>query len=108
MNRLTKHISLVLISSSLVLHGCHRDSLDEEKKTEDEKTPAGGTWGTGSGGGHYVHTGSRFYHFGGPGTSRVGSSPGVRSGVGGSSGVRSGIGSSARGGFGGTAHGVGS
>ena len=98
MNRLTKHISLVLISSSLVLHGCHRGALDEEQKKEDEKTPVGGTWGTGSGGGHYVHTGSRFYHFGGPGASRVGSRPGARSGVG----------SSARGGFGGTAHGVGS
>jgi len=95
-NRLTKHISLVLISSSLVLHGCHTGTLDEEKKKEDEQTPAGGTWGTGTRGGHYVHTGPHFYHFGGRSSSRVGSGPGVRSGVG----------SSARGGFGGAAHGV--
>jgi hypothetical protein len=94
-NRLTKHISLVLISSSLVLHGCHSRTLDEEKKREDGKTPAGGTWGTGTGG-HYIPTGPHFYHFGGSGSSRVGSSPGGGSAAGGS----------ARGGFGGSAHGV--
>ena len=102
MNRLTKQISLVLISSSLILHGCHREPLDEEKK-RDETTP--GTWSTGSGS-HYFHTGPHFYHYGGSGAPRVGSSPGVGSHVGSSSGVRSGIGGSTRGGFGGSAHGV--
>ncbi len=105
MNRLTKKISLVLISSSLILHGCHRSPVDEEKKREDEKT--GGAWTTGPGG-HYVHTGPHFYHFGSQGASRVGSSSCFRSGGGSSSGTRSGIGGSARGGFGGSAHGVGS
>jgi hypothetical protein len=99
-NRLTKQISLVLISSSLILHGCYSDPLDEEKKKEEEKQAAAapGTPG-GSHGiphGHYHRSTPFFFHSGGSRPSPTGSS----------SGVRSTAGSSARGGFGGAAHGV--
>lgn len=101
MNRLTKQISLVLVSSSLILHGCHREVPEEEKKKkEEEKALAGERATTGTGVRHGYPWGPHFYHFGGRGFSRVGSSTGVRSGT------RSGVGSSVRGGFGGMAHGV--
>jgi hypothetical protein len=99
-NRLTKQISLVLISSSLILHGCHTETPEEEKKKEEDKAAAAAPGTTGTGGGHYYHSyRSRpfFFPIGGWGSSRVGSSPGVRSGS---------VGGSVRGGFGGAAHGA--
>jgi hypothetical protein len=104
-NRLTKKISLVLISSSLVLHGCHTETLEEEKKKEEEKqAAAAGTPGTSHGvsHGHYHRSTPFFFHSG----SSPRSSTGFSSGSSPSSGARSTAGSSARGGFGGSGHGV--
>ena len=99
MNRLTKQISLVLISSSLVLHGCYSDPVEEEKKKEEEKfasTPGSPGTPNSTSGGHYHHWGPHFFYGGSGISSRVGSSTGFRSSAG----------SSVRGGFGGSAHGV--
>ena len=112
MNRLTKQICLVLISSSLVLHGCHRSLTDEEKKKEEEQ--AGAAAGTGTGSTYGYHSGYHpgFYHgyYGGPlfhsGTTGAGT-PHI-SGGSGSRGSASGTSASVHGGFGGSAHGVGS
>jgi hypothetical protein len=99
-NRLTKQISLVLISSSLVLHGCHSETPEEELKKEGEKTLAGAPGTTGYHGGHYHRATPFLVHSGSSGSSRVGASSGT------GSGARSGAGVSARGGFGGSSHGV--
>lgn len=121
MNRLTKQISLVLISSSLVLHGCER--LDDDARRQERPpglpTPSGAatssTSSTGASQTHYTHhhpggfwgfwTG---YWLGSGGHSSTGgsrsnfSSRGVSSG---SSHGGSSIGSS-RGGFGASGHSV--
>jgi hypothetical protein len=147
MNRLTKHINLVLISSSLILHGCRgwedekaRARKKEENKAEQEQlvgpdgtviagpvpaeaVPGSSTSGYTSG----THGGSHIQHYphyipvpigGGWRGTAPSVSPGLRSGAGGSpasgirpggsssgGGARSSVGS-ARGGFGGSAHGV--
>ena len=101
MNRLTKHISLVLISSSLILHGCHSEPIDDEKKDENARSVAPGTTGSG---GHYHRSGPHFFHSGGYRSGTSVSSGSSRPGS--STGTRSSAGSSARGGFGGSAHGI--
>ncbi len=98
MNRLTKQISLVLVSSSLVLHGCHSEPVAEAEKTEEEKAAAAGPAGQGSTSGHPHHWGPHFFH----GSRGISSSPGARS----SAGSRFSAGGSTRGGFGASAHGV--
>jgi hypothetical protein len=100
-NRLTKHISLVLISSSLILHGCHSEPTDEEKKGENAPSVTPGTAGSGS---HYYHSGPHFFHTGGYRSGTSVSSGSSRSGS--STGTHSSAGSSSRGGFGGSAHGI--
>ena len=79
MNRFTKQISLVLISSSLILGGCRTNEEDKDKKDQPPRT------GTHSSVPHAVHGGG-----GSTGSSSV--SP-------------SGTMGSTRGGFGGSAHG---
>jgi hypothetical protein len=91
MNRFTKQISLVLISSSLILHGCEEQPEKDQKK--DGNSPA-----SSSGSSHAYHgVGSHYvpvFHSTGSGISSM-------------SGRSSGsISSSSRGGFGSTAHGV--
>jgi hypothetical protein len=83
MSNLTKQIRLILISSSLVLHGCHPPRDDRQKDRPQDQ------W-TGSGG-HSFYVG----HYGG-------------GGWGGRAGGRSGASGSVRGGFGASAHGAGS
>lgn len=101
MNRITKKISLVLISSSLILHGCHSEPLEEEKKEEEKQAAAAsGTTAYHGSHGHYHRSTPFFFHSGG--SSRT--STGFQSGS--SPGVHSTAGSSARGGFGGSSHGV--
>jgi hypothetical protein len=80
MNRLTQHIGLVLISSSLILHGCVR-APDEEKK--DQLSP----------GFHGVHS------YPGVGRTPSGSQTGVTPGAQPSStgSVRGGFGASSQG-----------
>ena len=79
MNRLTRSIGLVLIASSLGLHGCSNDENDDDRKDDRQNWPSG----TSSRGWQYYgggHLGSDFGH----------------------------AGTSARGGFGASAHGGGS
>jgi hypothetical protein len=54
-NKLTREVGLVLISSSLILGGCSRHE-DEEKKEEQKgpAQPARGRWYSGGGHGGYV------------------------------------------------------
>jgi hypothetical protein len=119
-NRLTQHIGLVLISSSLVLHGCHRPAMEDKKRVviagqqpaEKEKEelqanqPPGST-ATGSSGAH--HGG---YHGGHLFRRGVTAAPLFRSTPSPSAARSSGFSShpssagSVRGGFGGSAHGV--
>ena len=138
MSRLTKHIALVLISSSLVLHGCEQptrsEKLDPEQQSdgvgdfsESEEQDAPGTSGTsGNSGSHTTsqhHSGWHGTHFIPvpiPGRSfGSGSRPGGSSfssgssSRGGNSSSRSGgssfsSGSSSRGGFGHSSFGGGS
>ena len=113
MNRLTKHIGLVLISSSLILHGCERSLTEEEKKKKEEEQTAATAAGTGTGATHGYHPGVSHFFYGG---SRYPSgTAGTRTGTTGashfsgtstSSGSRSGTSVSTRGGFGASAHGV--
>jgi len=116
MNRLTKKIGLVLISSSLILHGCERSLTEEEKKKQEEEQAAAAPAGTGTGGSHGYHPhvvpffyGSR-YRSGAtgtrPGTTGIGTGTSHFSGASTGSGGRSGANVSTRGGFGATAHGV--
>ncbi|MGA2067916.1 MAG: hypothetical protein ABSG86_23305 [Thermoguttaceae bacterium] len=114
MNRLTRHIGLVLISSSLGLLGCSppeepegRDGNDWKGIGEaDPQDPNAQGWTGGSTShpgysGGYYH-GGRYYGGWGAGGSGPGS-PG-----GGNSGFAHSPGGSARGGFGGAAHAGGS
>jgi hypothetical protein len=130
MNRLTRQISLVLISSSLVLHGCHHRVPEEAKQQQEDKPwdegvpPPGTDQQQGSSpdtSGHVGHIGTHYYPRGGsifvpvpvgggggpmpsrgPTTGPSSSSLSGRSALGG----RSAVGGSARGGFGGVAHGI--
>jgi hypothetical protein len=98
MDRLTKKISLVLISSSLFLYGCRHDERD---KSNDPNSPGGYS----SGGGHgYPHAG-HYYGGSGPGTHGV-FVHSSSSGSWGSGGRGTSVGGSARGGFGASAHGA--
>ena len=90
MNRLTKQISLVLISSSLILHGCQQPPDKDERKDGNAPASYGAGYSYHGGGYHFFP----FFHSGG-----VSSVSGGRTGA---------ISSSARGGFGSSAHGVGS
>jgi len=109
-NRLTKQIGLVLISSSLILHGCERSLTKEEKKKEEEQAAAT-SGGAGTSGTHGYHSGpSHFYYGRSPYPSGT---TGIRTGTSSFSGTstsrggsRSGTSVSARGGFGAAAHGV--
>lgn len=106
MNRLTKQVNLVLISSSLVLHGCRGWHEEEQKGDPQRQLQQTGTQGTQN----RTHTShhTRFFPFFG-GSSRSSVSPGVHSGIrsgGSSSTSRSSVGGSARGGFGASAHGA--
>jgi hypothetical protein len=108
-NRLTKQICLVLISSSLVLHGCGRSLTEEEKKKrQDEQAAAAG--GPSSGSTYGYHPGFHWGYFGGPrfpsGATGVGVGTSHFSGTGTSPGGRSAAGASVHGGFGATGHGV--
>ncbi len=94
MNRLTKQIQLVLISSSLVLAGCAKD-CEEEKQDQTPQQTTGSSSGS-----HGGHTG--FHHY-----PVFIHGPAARPGTGGAGGHSS-IGGSTRGGFGASAHGVGS
>jgi len=116
-NRLTKQIGLVLISSSLILHGCERSLTEEEKKKKEEEQTAAAAAGTGTGATHGYHPGVSHFYYGGsrypsgttgtrPGTTGIGTGASHFSGTSTSSGGRSGAGVSTRGGFGATAHGV--
>jgi len=100
MNRLTKHINLVLISSSLILHGC-RGWHEEEKPKEGEKQAPAASQPRGP-----ISRGVRGYHYFHGGSGAWGGSGGGRPGVRTSSGGRTSAGISARGGFGASAHGV--
>jgi hypothetical protein len=102
-NRLTKKIGLVLISSSLVLSGC---TLHEEETAERDNGP----WGKGSGTGGGSNSGSfsSYHHSYSPGYrqfSNVGGHPGATSFSSYGGGAHGG---SSRGGFGASAHGGGS
>jgi hypothetical protein len=96
--RLSKQISLVLISSSLALHGCERPLSDDQRRQRELQ--AGGTavqTGTGGrsyGGSHFYHSGPRFFP--------TSVSPGVSGAHSGA--THSSVGGSARGGFGGSGH----
>ena len=100
MQRISKHISLVLISSSLALSGCDRPLTEEERRQRELQT--GGTaaqtgTGTHRSGAHWYpwyHGGTPFYH------------SGISPAVGGvhSSATHSSVGGSARGGFGSSGH----
>jgi hypothetical protein len=91
MNRLTKHISLVLISSSLILHGCEQPRDKEEQKDKNSPTSStGGGHSSYTGGSHYIP----FVHSSGYGASGI------------SSGRSGAVSSFSRGGFGSSAHGV--
>jgi len=132
MNRLTRQISLILISSSLVLNGCHRKVVEEAKQYQEGKPwqegdpppPPGGeplgdcsgtTYGTASGTapGTTPHTGA---HYGSrsrpvfvpimPLGGRSGSSVGRGATPGRTTTGTSSLGGSSRGGFGSTSHGV--
>jgi hypothetical protein len=108
-NRLTKRICLVLISSSLVLHGCGRSLTEEEKKEKEEEQPAAAA-GPGTGSTHGFHPGFHPGYYGGPlfpsRTTGVGTGTSHFSGTSGSPGSRPGASVSTRGGFGASAHGV--
>jgi hypothetical protein len=109
-NRLTKQIGLVLISSSLILHGCERSLTEEEKKKEEEQAAAT-SGGAGTSGTRGYHSGPSHFYYGrspypsGTAGSRTGTSSfsGTSTSRGGS---RSGTSVSTRGGFGAAAHGV--
>ena len=108
MSRLTKHIRLVLISSSLVLPGCDHGWDDEaacEPATGETNSnlppacgPVDGRYR--GGGGHYAGYHGYGGHYGGSTWGRGGSSSHF--------GGHSSIGGSSRGGFGSFGHGVGS
>ena len=102
-NRLTKQISLVLISSSLILHGCYEPEKKEDDPENPQPAPAGAGAGT-SNAAHHHHPGGWF--FGWPSRGSYGSS--VGSSRSGSSGFHGSSisGGSSRGGFGASAHGV--
>jgi len=126
MNRLTKQISLVLISSALVLHGCERplseaerNQIEAQRKLKEEQDLEEGVAtyndpsqpsASGSASTHTAHGYRRGFFFipwggGSTGSRSTGSgSMGVRSGPSGThSGSPSSVGS-VRGGFGGSAH----
>jgi hypothetical protein len=103
-NRLTKNIALVLISSSLVLSGCGGEEEREDFGGGPFDSGHGTAYNSGYNGGHsshiYYHNGS-LYH--GGGSVQPGSSFGHSFGsFGGSSHV-----GSTRGGFGASGHGAG-
>jgi len=128
MNRLTKQISLILISSSLVLHGCHREVPEEAKQQQEDKPWGEGVpppekeqqpGGSATTSGHTGQTGSHYYPHSRPvfvplpigGRSGTTASRGPTTGpTSGSTSTalsgRSAVGGSARGGFGGVAHGI--
>ncbi len=93
MNRLTKSIGLVLIASSLGLHGCANEPDDDDRRDNPQNSPSGTSQG--------------WHHYGGSGfvtrTSVTRSVP-----VSGGFGSLAHPGGSVRGGFGGSAHGGGS
>lgn len=98
MNRLTRQISLVLISSSLFLYGCADQEGPRDEK-DRENQPGGGAAH------HSHHSGGWFPMFWGSSNR----STGIRSGSHTRSSSSSGsshVGGSSRGGFGGSAHGV--
>ena len=108
MNRLTKQIGLVLISSSLVLLGCSEPEDPELAENPNSQNPysdaSNSTWNSSGSSYHGGYSGS-------PGGYRPGLSmapaggPGFRSG---GSSFSSYSGGSIRGGFGASAHGAGS
>jgi hypothetical protein len=108
-NRLTKEIGLVLISSSLVLHGCSRP---EEPDLVQNPNPQNRPSGTSSNTWHSHPSHVPFYHggyYGSSGGYRPGSSmgsSGIAGSAAGASSVSSHAGGSARGGFGATGHGA--
>lgn len=106
MNRLTKKISLVLISSSLAMHGCYQ----EPKTPEEEKRDEQGQNASGSGAsGHRSHTSFwPIFLGGGRGSGGTSVSPSTRSGFRSGGASHGSVGGSSRGGFGSSAHGVGS
>ncbi len=106
MNRLTKQIGLVLISSSLILHGCERSLTEEETKKKEEEQTAAAAAGTGTGATHGYHPGVSPFYYGGSRYPSGTTGASHFSGTSTSSGSRSGAGVSTRGGFGATAHGV--
>jgi hypothetical protein len=100
MNRLTKQIALLLISSSSILCGCVENERDEDK---DGQPPQAGNPGLRvSHGAHPIfYSGGHSFGGGGGETARL-AAPGT-------SGVVHGVGAgSVRGGFGASAHGAGS
>ena len=111
MNRLTKRISLVLIPSSLLLHGCegpeepNPTQNDPQATSSDTPVDSSGRYG-GYHGGHSA--GSWWWS-----TGRTATRPSFNGGMGapgfhGGAGSSVHAGGSARGGFGGSAHGGGS
>lgn len=132
MNRMTKKIGLVLISSSLTLPGCFEPPVPQQADRPDwnqDDDPAGAASGTGgiasgTGGTSYRHhsgyyggyPGGYYHYYGGrtgggagPSATRPGASSSSPSGSRpGTSSFSSHSGSSSRGGFGGSAHGSGS
>lgn len=98
MNRLTKEIGLVLISSSLVLYGCHKPQpMGETQRVcgppgsdEDMQTTAQSTATSG----YHSHSHGHVPIFLGGGRGRSGPGPSKT------------VGGSVRGGFGASAHGV--
>jgi hypothetical protein len=98
---ITKKIGLVLISSSLILHGCAHHTPEQDPAQEGNPEVIQG----GSGGTHwwYFHSGGGYV--GGPGFAPGGHSGGVVvSGGGRSGGFTSSPSVSARGGFGAAGH----
>jgi len=135
MNRLTRQISLILISSSLVLNGCHREVVEEARQCQEGKpwqegdpppppgapplrdcsgTTYGTAPGTSSGTAHGIapHTGTHYGYRSRPVFvpiplgGRSGPAVGRGTTPGRTTSGASSIGGSSRGGFGSAAHGV--
>lgn len=99
MKRLTQHIGLVLISSSLVLNGCYRPAVEQKKRqlTEEQRKAegqdqaqekeaerlAGGpaTGSTTSSSSNTYHSGSHIYHGGGVVAPLIRTTPRASTGV---------------------------
>jgi hypothetical protein len=101
-NRLTKHIHLALVSSSLAVLGCQRNEPTcepQSSKQNDWSQGAGTPSACGPVDGRYHGSGGYVHHYGGR-SYGAGRSYGT--------GVHSSVGGGSRGGFGHSAHGGGS